>query len=236
MSQTYTPGAAPPPESNSGKKTATCCGIGCLTVLVVGVIAVIAAMAWTKKAVGDFADKYTSDDPVKIEMPVLSDQQVADVTSRFDKFLSDVSAGNATEPLQLSESDINALIAKHPKFAGMAGSAVASIENDQLTVNSSFDIDKLGIPFPGFIADRVSGKYFNGSITVEITTIGGQPAVFIQNIAAGDAPIPQVFIDSLKTENLLQNQNSDPNMKKALEKIQEIKIENNQVVVTPAAP
>lgn len=236
MSQTYTPGAAPPPESDSGKKIATCFGIGCLTVLVVGVVAVIAVMAWTKKAVGDFADKYTSDDPVKIEMPLLSDQQVADVSTRFDEFKTNIAAGNATVALRLSETDINALITKHPDFSAIAGVAVASIENDQLTVDSSFEIDKLGIPFPGFIADRVSGKYFNGSITVEITTIGGQPAVFIQNIAAGDTPIPQVLIDSLKTENLLQNQNSDPKMQKAMEKIQEIKIENNQIVVTPSAP
>ena len=232
MSQTYTPGAAPPPESDSGKKIATCFGIGCLTVLVVGVVAVIAVMAWTKKAVGDFADKYTSDDPVKIEMPVLSDQQVADVSARFDEFKTNIAAGNATGPLRLSETDINALIAKHPDFSALAGATVASIENDQLIVDSSFEIDKLGIPFPGFIADRVSGKYFNGSITVEITTIGGAAGVFIQNIAAGDTPIPQVFIDSLKTENFL----SDPKMKKAMEKIQEIKIENNQIVVTPSAP
>ena len=236
MNGNHVPGTGPAPEANSGKKTAACCGFGCLAVLVISVVAVIGAMAWGKKTVGEFADKYTSEEPVRIEMPVLSEQQVSDATTRFDQFVADVSAGNGGQPLVLSESDINALFSGHPKFSALAKSAVASIENDQLTVQSSFDIDAMGIPFPGFIADKVKGKYFNGAITVEVTTIGGQPAVFIQDIAAGDAPIPQIFIDSLKTENLLQNQNSDPDMRKVLEKLEEIKIENNQLVIVPAAP
>ncbi len=219
-------------DSGSGKKTAACCGIGCLVAVVAGVVLTFAGISYSKKVIGDLATEYTSDAPVEIVAPEFTQPEIDLAVQTFDTFAAALAADEAALPLVLGEKEINAILFHHPKFSGLSQSAIASISDNQLSVKSSFDLEAMNIPIP-FLAERVEGKFFNGEITVSLDTAAGRPAIFIENIAAGEKAIPQVFIDSLRNENLLQNSQTDPEMKKFFDKIKELKIENNQLIIIP---
>lgn len=226
-------GTVAPPDSGSGKKTAACCGIGCLVTLVVAVLLVVFGISFVKKTLGELAEEYTSDQPVEIVVPTIPAPQIEEASRRYDAFKEAMAEGTANGPLVLSETDLNALILHHPDFSGISKSASARMENDLLTVQTSFDLDTIPIPFP-FLAERVKGKFFNGEVTLRFGEVAGRPALYIDDLAVGDQPIPRVVIDSMKTENLLKEIQSDPEMKKLFEKVGGIAIENNNLVITPA--
>lgn len=227
-------GMGPPPEGGSGKKTSACCGIGCLSLIVLTVVLVIGGISFGKKKLGEWADTYTSDQAVELVLPRIDQAEIDVATKRYDTFKAAMEKGAADEPLILSENGLNALLQHHPDFSALSKSAVATIESDLLSINSSFDLDSINIPFD-FIAERVKGKYFNGDVTVRLDSVAGRPAMYLENIGVGDKEIPQVVIDSLRSENLLKEIDSNPEMKKAFGKIKELKIENNQLIVVPAS-
>lgn len=232
--QSGLPGMGPPPDSGSGRKTAACCGIGCLSLIVLSLVLVIVGIRFGKNKLGEWAETYTSDQAVELVLPQIDPAGIDLAANRYETFKAAMGDGSAGEPLVLSEEGLNALLLHHPDFSGLSKSAVATIENDLLSINSSFDLDSIQIPFD-FIAERVKGKYFNGEVTVRLDSVAGRPAIYLENVAVGDREIPQVVIDSLRSENLLKDIDTNPEMKKAFGKIKELKIENNQLIVVPAS-
>jgi hypothetical protein len=231
------PNPAPAPQAyqrsgESGGKVLAGCGIGCLVLVTIAVVAVIVGVNFGKKKIQDFAQSYTSDAPVEIVAPEFSETQIEDSVGRYDGFRSAISAGNATEALILSEDDINAILFHHPNFREIAGNSIVSIEDDRLTTTVSIDLDGFDIPIE-FIAEAVEGKYFNGDVTLSIEMIANRPALHIEKLSVAGKSLPEQVMQEFRKENLLQNAQTDPEMQKIFDKVEEVKIENNRLVIIP---
>lgn len=229
----YRPG--PAPVQNSGGRTAACCGFGRLTALLVCVVGAILTWTFLKREVEKGVEEFTSTEGVEIAPPEVSEPQIRDAVRRFDTFRDAMRADEATPPLVLSDDDINAILFHHPDFAESAGVTRVSIEDNQLTSELSVDLESLDIPVE-FFAERVKGRYFNGEITLSLGMIAGRPSLYVENLAVGGKPVPAFILKELRKENLLQEAASDPDFQKALEKVREVKIENDRLVIIPANP
>ncbi|MEM9015442.1 MAG: hypothetical protein AAGC68_00415 [Verrucomicrobiota bacterium] len=229
------PAPTTPPSTGGGGKWLLGCGLGCLGVVVVGVILVFVILNFSKNKINEWVLGYTSSQPVQIEAPQLQQGEIDSAVTRFDSFSSALEAGTASESLILSEDDINALLFHHPDFADAAGMTNVSIENDQLTSRVSIDLNSIEIPID-FVADAVRDKYFNGEVTLSIDMRAQRPALFIEELSVAGRPLPQELMEAFRSENLLKEAQSDPELKKFFDKISEIKIENNQLIVVPATP
>ncbi|MDF1657128.1 MAG: hypothetical protein P1U58_05920 [Verrucomicrobiales bacterium] len=220
-------------SSGSGKKWGIGCGIGCLVVLVIGAILGIVGFNYAKKAVVTFVENSTSEMPVELEAPLIAPETIESAVKRFDEFSVAMENGDVTGPIELTDEDINALIANHPKFSAVSDSMVVSIEGDQLTSEVSVSLNDLDIP-ESFISDAIAGKFFNGEVTLRAQMQGGQPALFIDGLSIGGKPIPAQFMSELSKENILKEASSDPELKPYLDKIGDLRVESGKLIIAPA--
>ncbi len=220
------------PPSGSGKKWGMGCGIGCLVVLVIGVILGIVGFNYAKKAVVTFVENSTSEMPVELETPVIAPATIESAVQRFDAFSAGMENGEVIGRLELTDEDINALIANHPKFSALSEAMVVSIEGDQLTSEVSVSLDALDIP-ESFITEAIAGKYFNGEVTLRAQMQNGEPALFIEGLSIGGKAVPAQFMAELSKENILAEAASDPEIQPYLDKIGELKVEGGKLIIAP---
>lgn len=224
----------PPASSGSGKKWGIGCGIGCLALVVVSIILVVVGMNYGKKMLAGLAGEYTSATPVEIVAPNLAPEVVDDAIQRLDAFTDAMSGEGTPEPLVLTSDDVNAIIGNHPSFEAVADSIVVAMAADQLTSQVSLNLDDMNIPVP-FIAEAIEGKYFNGEVTLSLDTVAGRPAMFIEGLSVDGVALPSQFMSGLSSENLLKDAQTNPNMKALFDRIEELKIEDGQLKITPRA-
>ncbi|MEM6916237.1 MAG: hypothetical protein AAF491_06680 [Verrucomicrobiota bacterium] len=220
-------------KTSSGKKWGIGCGIGCLTLLILAVVLVVVGINVGKKAITDFVEKGVSDAPVELATTTIPEDEVQSALQRFDSFSAAMEANEGVDPLILDETDINALIQNHPDFEGISESMVVSIVDDKLTSEVSFDLDALELP-ESFLSDAIAGKYFHGEVTLSLGTIAGRPSMYLESISVGGNPLPAAFMSELSKENILAEMQSDPELRQFFERIEELKIEENTLIVTPA--
>ena len=227
-----TANAAPPPSSGNGKKVAVGCGLGCLVLVILGIVAAVVIWGATKKAIEGGIAGFTAEQPVMIEPPQASPAQVEDAVTRFDTFKSAMEKGETPAPLELSDQDINVLFYNHPDFEWMEGKGRVDIQDDKLTSKVSVNLDDLKIPVK-FIADAVKGRYFNGEVTISLAMASGRPTAFVEDLVVNGQNPPEEFMTGIRQENLFKEAQSDPEMQKFFERISDLKIENNKLVIVP---
>lgn len=227
-------GHAPaPPKSGSGGKVLAGCGIGCLVLVVLGIVGGFFLVSFGKNKLADLAGAYVSDEPVAIARPAVSPTEVEETVARFDRFREAMRSGRASEPLAVTDQEINALLFHHPDLEALAGRTAVRIEDDQLWATVSFDLDDIEIPF-GFLDEALRGKHFNGEVAFSIDTVAGRPALFIEDLKVGGRSIPKPILDEMKNENLLKDALSDPEAREFFDKIESIRIEGGRLVIVPA--
>lgn len=224
--------AAPPPSSGGGKKVAVGCGLGCLVLVILGIVAAVLIWGATKKAIEGGIANFTADQPVMIEPPQAAPDQVQDAISRFDAFKAAMEKGETPAPLELSDQDINVLIYNHPDFGWMEGKGRVDIEGDKLTSKVSVNLDELEIPVK-FLADAVKGRYFNGEVTISLAMAAGRPTAFVEELVVNGQNPPEEFMAGIRQENLFKEAQSDPEMQKFFERISDLKIENDKLTIVP---
>lgn len=226
------PGA---PSSGSGKKWGLGCGIGCLVAVVVVAVLAIVGLNLGKKFVTGLVEQATSDTPVELLAPEIAPEKAESAVKRFDAFVTAMEGGEVKESLILTEEDINALISNHRTFEAVSESMVVSIVDDKLTSEVSFSLDALDLP-DSFLSEAMKGKFFNGEVTLSLGTVAGRPAMYIEGVSVGGSPLPASFMTELSKENILQEAQSDPELSQFFNRIEELKIDDNRLVITPRLP
>ncbi|MEM9281330.1 MAG: hypothetical protein AAGA96_05855 [Verrucomicrobiota bacterium] len=229
--QSYPPNQAPQSSGGGGKWVAGC-GIGCLIIIILAVVLGFVAFNVFKEKSKEFIDNYTADEAVEIVEPALQKPEIEDAVARFDAFKSAVSAGETPPPLVLDQDDINALIYHHSDFSALAGKAIVEMEDNLLRSQISLDLDALEIPIP-FIADQVEGKFFNGEAAFSLSMPAGRPSMFIEELQMNGAMVPEVVMSELRSENLMKDLISDPEMKAFFDQISDMKIEGGELKILP---
>lgn len=222
-----------PQSSGSGGKVLLGCGLGCLALVVAGIVGGVFLVSFGKGKLADLAAAYAADEPLAIEQPVAAPGETEESIARFERFREGLRSGQVSEPLVVSDRDINALIFNHPDFEALAGRTAVRIEDDQLHATVSLELDEIDIPF-GFLEDALRGKYFNGEVALSIGTLAGRPAVFIEDLQVGGRSLPRQILDEMRNENLLKDALSDPDSREFFDRIQSLRIEGDRLVIVPA--
>ncbi len=224
-----------PPKSGSGGMWALGCGLGCFALVIL--LAVIGFFAFSsfKKMASGVVEGYTATEAVEIEIPQVSQDLVDGAAAKFNAFKSGVESGKPV-PLVLTGDEINALLFNHPNFKALAGKANVSIEGNVLSSRVSVNLDDLEIPVK-FLADAAKGRYFNGEASFTLGMAVGRPVLYLEGLAVNGNKIPDEFLQELRKKNLFEDAGNNPEMKTALEKIEDIRVENGQIIiVTKVAP
>lgn len=181
---------------------------------------------YAKKMVRDFTEEQARPLP-EVQMPPAEYQALQ---RRIDEFRKNVRGGLPAEPLTLGREEINALIENDPDFAALKDKLyLDAIEGDQLKGQLSVPMEQLNLPL-------FKGRHLNADVTFRLSLNNGILRLTPQDISVKGAPVPDVYMDTLRKQNLARPINSDPRASVALDKLDGVRVENGKLVVVPKKP
>ncbi len=202
-----------------------CLFYGCITgvvCLVAILVAFLLGLHLFKKMLNEFTDTQPMPLP-SVQMPAA---QVEQVQRHVDAFREALRAGKTPPALELSSDEINALIANDPEFQGLRGKLYVTLEGDKAKGQLSVPMSHIGLPL-------FHGRYLNGAGTLSVSFQNGNLRITPQEILVKGKPLPRVYMERIRSENLAAQANNDPRSAEALGRLQSIEIKDGKLVIVP---
>ena len=222
-----------PDQSKLTRSDAGNCWVyGCASVVVIGIVGAIIVVFGAKAFYNKIVDTYT--DEVAVEIPIVEATEAEQTASidKYDAWLGALESGTGAEAIELSQQDINILIQHHPEFAEFSKFAYVTIEDSEIQGDVSVPLDAIATE-TGF--DRLKGRYFNGSVKLEIRFQDGFLEVYANEATLNGEPVSEEIMAGISAENLAKDVNSDPEVRDALRNIESVEIKDGKLVITPKA-
>src|SRR5207244_677439 len=137
-----------------------------------------------------------------------------------------VRAGRSTAPLALTSDEINALIATDPDLQPLKGKLYVTLENDHIKGQLSVSMDEAGLPM-------FRGRYLNGSGTLSLSLRTGILRLTAQEIAIKGKPLPDLYMQDIRKQNLARNINNNPRASVALDRLDSIEVKDGKLIIVP---
>ena len=198
-------------------------GLAAAVLLVAILIAALAGLRLAKRVFNQFTDTQ----PIPMPAVQLSPAQIAAVQQRFETFRDALRAHKPAPPLRLSAEDLNALLQSDPEFEAMKGKLyVTGIQDGQVTARISLPMEEAGLPV-------FKGRYLNAAATLKVSLRNGVLRIVPQAVSAKGRPLPNLYLEQVRKQNLAKNINSDPRVSVALDRLQSIEAKEGQLVIVP---
>jgi hypothetical protein len=203
---------------------------GCLFYL--GIIAVITLVML---ALGAFfglryakglVNQLTDAQPVQLPTAQLPEAQMFQLHDRVATFRDSVKNGDATEPLELSADELNALIATDPALVSLKNHLFVTIEGNQLGAQISFPAEDLGLV-------RLRGRYVNATGVFEAAIKTNELQITAESLSVRGKPVPRNIMREVASENLADKFNKDPRASAGLKKLQSIEVKDGKLIIVP---
>lgn len=213
--------------ANEGAKPRrSCLFYGGITAAVLLVLALIAALLGLRMAKKMF-NQFTDTKPIQFPAVQMSPAQIASVQQRVDTFREAVRAHRPRPPLALTPDEMNALITTDPDMQALKGKLyITAIQGDQLKAQLSVPMEQAGLPM-------FQGHYLNGTGTFAISLRNGLLRITPQAFEAKGKPLPEVYMEKVRKQNLAKSINSNPRVSVALDWLQEIQVKDGKLVIVP---
>lgn len=169
--------------------------------------------------------KYSSETPRELPSVEYSPEEVKEITDRIDSFKTSLQKGDPPSKLELKADDINALISENKE---LSGKVFVRVDKGKVTADVSIPTDIL--PIPG-----AKGRYFNGSVSTNVSLEKGVLIVTLQDAEVNGQKVPDEFMKAVRNENLAKEMYKDPEVAKALGKFESLVIEGDTIILTPRA-
>jgi len=212
-------------DESSPKRRRGCLFYGCLTSAVC-LVAILLALLLGLHELKQFIAEYTDSKPIVLPAVQLSPEQIDKLQRRVDDFKDAARTGRPTPPLELSSDDINALIATNPNLNALKGKLYVTIEGGHVKGQISFPLAQLGLAL-------LKHRYLNGTAMFAVSLQNGNLAVVVQSVHVKGKPLPWIYMDKLRSQNLAANVNNDPHASVALNRLQSIQVQNGKIILVP---
>ena len=169
---------------------------------------------------------YTDTKPMPLPTVQMSPAEIEQLRQRIENFQDAVRTGRPTEPLSLSSDEINADIENDPKLAGVKGKLYVTIEGDRLKGQVSLPLDQVGLRI-------FRGRYLNGSGIFSIGLQNGNLIVLPESLVVKGQPLPGVYMDKLRSQNLAEAVNNNPRASVAFNHLQQIRVSDGKLILVP---
>lgn len=202
-----------------------CFFYGCITGLVLLVIvlgALMVGLHYVRKTVNQFTDSQ----PMELPTVQMSQGEMDKLKQRFEAFQKAVREQRPTEPLVLAADDINALIANGSERQALKGKLYVGLEGDQIKGEVSVPLREIGLSV-------FRGRYLNGSATFNLSFTNGVLSVAPQTIIVKGRPVPEVYMQEIRKQNLAAGFTNEPATAAVLQALEGIQVKEGKLVVVP---
>lgn len=194
---------------------------GCATVLLLMIGLTVGTGVVVFYAYKGQISKYTSDSPKELPAIKYSEDEIKEVAARVESVKSSLDKGEVPKAVELTADDLNALINQQE---GLQGKLFVRIDEGKVTADVSFPAD---------IIPMAKGRYFNGSVSANVSLDDGDLVVILSDAEVNGQKIPKEIMDALKKENLAEELYKNPKIRKILDKFERLQIEKDRIILTP---
>jgi hypothetical protein len=224
------PDAGSPFPYEPERKQRGCLFYGCIfsAVLLGLILLVIGLVGWaTYREANKFVQQFAEDAPVPIPVVEKPPAEVDAIRARIKTFSESLGAGTATEPLELSADEINALIAAVPQIRGIA--AVELVDGN-IRGKVSLPIERM--PF----GTLFKGKYLNGTATIDARIVDGHPVIMLVGLETKGKRVPDAYLVSIRGHNFVEDIDKDGDAADTIGRLQSIAVKDGKLILTPKPP
>ena len=200
-------------------------GIIAVVLLVSVLIAALLGLRLAKRMLNEFTDTKPLALPA-VQMPAA---ELERVRQRVTAFQQAVSNHRPSETLALTSDEINALIATDQDLSFLKGKVYVMIEGDRVKAQVSVPLDEVGLPF-------FKGRYLNGVATLDVGLDHGVLRVVPEAISVKGKPLPAVYGNKLRKQNLAENINDDSRASNGLQQLENIQVKDSKLIIVPKKP
>lgn len=216
------PTAPPPPKKGRG-----CLFYGCLTCIVLLIIVGLIGF-FTVRFLKNKFDAYTDAAPMQLPKVEMAEAEYQTLQERVKGFGEAMDQGKPTEPLTLTERELNALIAKSKNAEEFADKVHVSLEGDQVKGQVSIPLSGLG-----WIG---KGRYLNGEATFNVSLENGVLIVTARDVVVKGKPLPETFMVKLREENLAKDVYKNEKNAEAVRRLESLQVKDGVVTIKARAP
>ncbi len=202
-----------------------CLFYGCI-ISVVLLLLVMGALLVGWHFVKRMVNHYTDTQPVALPTVQMPKGEVDRLNKRFEAFQAAVREQRPVEPLRLSADDVNVLIANGRQGSAVQGKIHVSLEGDQLRGQVSVPLQEVGL-------SMFKGRYFNGSATFNVSFQNGVLGVSARTLSVKQQPLPEVYMQKIRRENLAAAITNDPRAAAVLHGLEDIRVSDGRLVLVP---
>ena len=205
-----------------------CVATGCVVLLVLGLLggALVGGLGyWAWNGVRGFTD----DHPQPVPILEATDTQAAAVAARLQTFADAVGRGQRAT-LTLSAADLNAVVARDPRYRDARGRVFFAIVKDALHTRVSVPLD--GIP-------TFRGRWFNGEAGLDVRFADGELTLKPVSLEVRGKPVSPTTLRAMSAPEVTQQLNEslrdrmrrDPKFEETMRKVESVEIKDNKLVI-----
>jgi hypothetical protein len=212
-------------EPGAPKQRRGCLFYGCLSgvaCLVIILVAFLIGLHQLKKMV----NFYTDPGPTPLPVAQLSVPEMDNLKQRIESFQDAVRSGRPTQPLTLSADEINAFIQADTNLARLKGRIYVTLEGDRAKGQVSLPLDDVGLRI-------FKGRYLNGSGIFAVSLQKGILVVNAESLTVKGKPLPGVYMEKIRTQNLAESVNNNPRVSVGLNRLQELRVSDGKLIIVP---
>ena len=218
MSQDSVP---PLPKSSSNVNG---CLIGCLVVLVVAVLGAGILAFTAYKTIGGAVTAYTEETPRELPALTLSNEQMTAADEKIAQFETALDTGTGPREFSFTGDELNVMLRSSEPGQFFGESIYVTVANSEVRGEVSFDLGKM-LPL-------LEGRYANGSATFNVFAEGGMLHVYVDSFQVKGEAASEEFMGGMRAQNLALEFADDPEFRAWIEKIEAIRVEGDQLIVT----
>lgn len=211
-----------PAASALPRKRRGCLFYGCLTSLILFLVIClmgVLAVRWIRNQISGFTDNAPMTLP-KVEM---AETEYKALDQRVKTFGDALEQGKSTEPLVLTERELNALLAGKPNMKTLADKVYVSLNDNQVRGQISIPLGGLG-----WLA---KGRYLNGEATFHVALQNGVLIVTAEEVKVQGKALPETLMKEVRKENLAKDAYRDAESAAAIGKLESIEVQNGRAII-----
>lgn len=194
---------------------------GCLTAIILSVLAV-AAVGLVTYSTAKYLRKFTSDAPADLPTYTSQPGDAERITQQIEIFRKAVDEGTSGVTLVLTADDINAVIASDENLKEIRDKVHIKIEGDKMTAEACIPLE--GVPM-------FSGLYLNGTITMKASMDDGILMVTMDSMTVNGEPIPEQFMAALRKENFAKEMYKDTEKAELLRRVKDVRVQDGKLIL-----
>ncbi len=215
------------------KKGRGCLFYGAITMALVFLGVIAGIYFGMRKAILTAVASYTSSAPAPIPQLQISPQERERIARELARQAQQISQGTGPAQVDLSEKELNVLIAESPEMKAYSQQIYLQPEGDKLKAQLSVPLDQFEHwrALARKIGGDMNNRYVNGTALLNVGITNGALSLSMADLVVNGKSLPEEFTKRMQSQNFAAPANSNAQAQAVLQRVEGIEVRDGKVQV-----